>query len=382
MARSIDYTALSDLQLINAINSARPAEGAVNEMRTRSGGVLPFAGGKIVSDAAVKFLKHVHDLRSNGKTYSGGEYRGVKLVALAAILAAPKVKLVCEPFTGHELEGDGTDPQTELSYPVADADRMNRLAWIAERLPSMTTVNLADLDWQQTVMDMLNSGSLKPNLRKLMKDYDNADEDERKAVAKRLKPEFWSGVEQAPAAPAQRQPVAVQEIGKLPDAMDERPAPPPPQVIEGPRPVHMHIVGSYKDLDMVIKLRKHLYVATNVRKRISLSTFEAPVEAGNVALYREQMYAKADVFVYMLSMDALSECGQEIDELMRRFRGARHVPVLCRPTHIQGMPIASLVSLPRNNKPIASWSNTDEALFEVGAALSSIADAILAQRPL
>lgn len=379
MARSIDYTALSDLQLINAINSARPAEGAVNEMRTRSGGVLPFAGGKIVSDAAVKFLKHVHDLRSNGKTYSGGEYRGVKLVALAAILAAPKVKLVCEPFTGHELEGDGTDPQTELSYPVADADRMNRLAWIAERLPSMTMVNLADLDWQQTVMDMLNSGSLKPNLRKLMKDYDNADEDERKAVAKRLKPEFWSGVEQTPAAPAPRQPIAAQEIGKLPDAVDERPAPPPPQLIEGPRPVHMHIVGSYKDLDMVNKLKKHLYVAINVNKRITLSTFETPL-ATSVGEYREAMYAKADVFIYMLSMDALTECGQEIDEVLRRFRGARHIPVLCRPTHISGMPIASLVALPSNGKPLSSWSNSDEAFSDVGRDLSGIADKLLRER--
>ena len=38
MARQIDYTALSDLQLINAINAARPADAAVREMTARSGG--------------------------------------------------------------------------------------------------------------------------------------------------------------------------------------------------------------------------------------------------------------------------------------------------------------------------------------------------------
>jgi hypothetical protein len=44
------------------------------------------------------------------------------------------------------------------------------------------------------------------------------------------------------------------------------------------------------------------------------------------------------------------------------------------------MPIASLVSLPRNGKPVSSWANSDEAFSEVSAALSGIADALLAQR--
>lgn len=375
MARQIDYANLSDMQLINAINAARPVDAAVREMTTRSGGVLPFAGGKIVTDAALKFLKHVSDLRSNGKVYNGSEYRGAKLATLAAILAAPKVALTCEPFTGHELEGDGTDPQTEMSYPVSDADRMSRLAWIAARLPGMTSVNLGDLDWQQDTMDKLASAKLTPNLRKLMKDYDNADEDERKTVAKRLKSEFWSGAAQAPP----RTTAALQEA--ISEIVDERPAPSPPQPVTptGPRPIHMHVIGSYKDLEMVNKLKKHLYVAINVNKRISLSTFEVPL-ATRASEYREEMYAKADVFIYMLSMDALTECGQEIDEVMRRFRAARHIPVLCRPTHISGMPIASLVSLPRNGKPLSSWANADEAFSEVGAALSGIADALLAQR--
>lgn len=374
MARQIDYANLSDLQLINAINAARPADAAVREMTARSGGVLPFAGGKIVIDAALKFLKHVSDLRSNGKSYSGSEYRGAKLATLATILAAPKVALTCEPFTGHELEGDGTDPQTEMSYPTSDSDRMSRLAWIAARLPGMTAVNLGDLDWQQETMDKLASAKLTPNLRKLMKDYDNADEDERKTVAKRLKPEFWSGAAQAQPRPAATAQETISEI------VDERPTPPPPTVTQtGPRPIHMHVIGSYKDLEMVNKLKKHLYVAINVSKRLTVSTFEVPLTTP-AAAYREEMYAKTDVFVYMLSMDALTECGQEIDEVMRRFRGARHVPVLCRPTHIAGMPIASLVSLPRNGKPVSSWANSDEAFSEVCGALSGIADALLAQR--
>jgi hypothetical protein len=207
MAKSIDYTSLTDLQLLNALNASKPADGATREMYARSGGYLPFAGGKIVSDISLKFLKHVSDLRSNGKTYSGAEYRGVKLAPLATILAAPKVALTCEPFTGHELESDGTDPQTEMIYPVADSDRMLRLAWIARHLPGMTKVNLADLDWQQTVMDALEGGKLTPNLRKLMKDYGGASEDEKKAVAWRLKPELWSAPHASASAVVEQKPI-------------------------------------------------------------------------------------------------------------------------------------------------------------------------------
>jgi hypothetical protein len=88
MAKPIDYTSLTDTQLLNAINSPKPADAAIREMFARSGGYLPFADGKIVGNIALKFLKHVSDLRSNGKTYSGAEYRGTKLAPLATILAS------------------------------------------------------------------------------------------------------------------------------------------------------------------------------------------------------------------------------------------------------------------------------------------------------
>jgi hypothetical protein len=375
MAKPIDYTSLTDTQLLNALNASKPADGAVREMHTRSGGVLPFADGKIASDIALKFLKHVSDLRSNGKTYNGTEYRGIKLAPLTTILAAPKVSLTCEPFTGHELESDGTDPQTEMTYPVGDVDRMLRLSWIARHLPSMTTVNLSDLDWQQTVMDALESGKLTPNLRKLMKDFNGASEDEKKAVAWRLNPEFWSASGQAQSVV----PIVEQKPIDL-----LLPVPTMPATIVNPsdpnRPVHMHFVSSGEDLDYIKKLRKHMYVATNVRKRITLST-DAECPAGhNVASYRERIYTNTDVFVYMVSSTSLAECGQEIDELLRRFPKARHVPVLCRPTFIKGTVIGSLVSLPSNGKPITSWGDIDSAMADVSVALSGIADAIISKR--
>jgi hypothetical protein len=264
-----------------------------------------------------------------------------------------------------------------MVYPVGDSDRMLRLAWIARHLPSVvSTINLADLDWQQTVMDTLSSGELKPNVRKLMKDFNGASEDEKKAVAWRLKPEFWS---------ASGQTQIVIPIVDTPNPID---LPVPAPVLTAPianprdpnRPVHMHFVSSGEDLDYIKKLRKHMYVATNVRKRITLST-DAECPAGhNVASYRERIYTNTDVFVYMVSSTSLAECGQEIDELLRRFPKARHVPVLCRPTFIKGTVIGSLVSLPSNGKPITSWGDIDSAMADVSVALSGIADAIISKR--
>jgi hypothetical protein len=320
-------------------------------MYARSGGYLPFAGGKIVSDIALKFLKHVSDLRSNGKTYSGAEYRGVKLAPLATILAAPKVALTCEPFTGHELESDGTDPQTEMIYPVGDADRMLRLAWIARHLPGMTTVNLADLDWQQTVMDALESGKLTPNLRKLMKDFNGASEDEKRAVAKRLKPEFWGG---------QVQNISV--VVETPKPIDL----PVPTPSTGPT---LYIKAAHADSAAVAQLKLHL--SARVRRGLKIVD-DASVPPGAVAsAYIGNALRSAKVIAYIVSADLLANL--DLETMRAAAPDARHVPIILRPCSWQSA-FGGSVPLPRDGRSISQQADKDAAWYNVVMDLGAVLD--------
>ncbi len=361
MAKPIDYTSLTDTQLLNAINSPKPADAAIREMFARSGGYLPFADGKIVADIALKFLKHVSDLRSNGKTYSGAEYRGVKLAPLATILAAPKVALTCEPFTGHELESDGTDPQTEMSYPVADNDRMLRLAWIARHLPIVVaTINLADLDWQQTVMDMLSSGELKPNVRKLMKDFGNASEDEKKVVARRLKPEFWSGVGQVQSAA---------QVVEQPKPIDlSSPAAPMPALSPSTGPT-LYIKAAFADAAAVAQLKLHL--SARVRRGLKIVD-DASVPPGAItSVYIGNALRSAKAIAYIVSADLLANL--DLETMRAAAPDARHVPIILRPCGWQSA-FGGSVPLPRDGRSISQQTDKDAAWYNVVTDLGAVLD--------
>lgn len=356
MAKLIDYSALSDPQLLNAINSPKPADGATREMHARSGGYLPFADGKIVSDIALKFLKHASDLRSNGKTYSGSEYRGVKLASLATILAAPKVALTCEPFTGHELESDGTDPQTEMVYPVGDNDRMLRLAWIADRLPSIVSaINLADLDWQQTVMDMLSSGELKPNVRKLMKDFNGASEDEKKTVARRLKSEFWGGAGQVQSA---TQVVETPKPIDLPTLT--------PQSSVGPT---LYIKAAFADAAAVAQLKLHL--SARVRRGLKIVDDASVPPSAITSVYIGNALRSAKVIAYIVSADLLANL--DLETMRAAAPDARHVPIILRPCGWQSA-FGGSVPLPRDGRSISQQADKDSAWYNVVTDLGAVLD--------
>lgn len=51
---------------------------------------------------------------------------------------------------------------------------------------------------------------------------------------------------------------------------------------------------------------------------------------------------------------------------------ARVVPIILRPTDLVGPPFEQLQALPRNAKPVTTWSNREEALHNVVVQLRSI----------
>ena len=58
---------------------------------------------------------------------------------------------------------------------------------------------------------------------------------------------------------------------------------------------------------------------------------------------------------------------QEMTRAMQRHANgqARVVPILLRPTDVKNAPFSNLQGLPRNNKPVVSWSDRDQAWLEI-----------------
>jgi hypothetical protein len=51
--------------------------------------------------------------------------------------------------------------------------------------------------------------------------------------------------------------------------------------------------------------------------------------------------------------------------------------VILRPVYWQGAPIGKLQALPKDGKPVTSWSNQDEAFFNVAEGIRKIVEEIL-----
>jgi internalin A len=86
---------------------------------------------------------------------------------------------------------------------------------------------------------------------------------------------------------------------------------------------------------------------------------------------------RADVIILMVSPDFLASDFAYEEELMRAVerheRGeARVVPIILRPSRWHRSPIGRLQALPKDGKPITTWSNRDSAWQDVGERLARL----------
>jgi DNA polymerase III delta prime subunit len=91
----------------------------------------------------------------------------------------------------------------------------------------------------------------------------------------------------------------------------------------------------------------------------------------------DQAIRRSCIILFLISADFLaSDAHYQIEmqhALERHQRGeARVIPIIVRPCDWQHSPFAHLQCLPRNNKPITSWDNQDEAFAAVVKALREI----------
>ncbi|MCC6463310.1 MAG: SUMF1/EgtB/PvdO family nonheme iron enzyme [Saprospiraceae bacterium] len=95
----------------------------------------------------------------------------------------------------------------------------------------------------------------------------------------------------------------------------------------------------------------------------------------------EQQLETADLFLVLLSIDSLNSDFIKNTELKKALeRKSRIVPILVRPCFWQNHPVfAGLQGLPKNMKPVSSFSERDEAWTEVITKLHELVETIWAE---
>ncbi len=137
---------------------------------------------------------------------------------------------------------------------------------------------------------------------------------------------------------------------------------------------------SHKDEDLRDKLASHLAVLK--REKIIADWYDRQIVAGTP--WADEIDAHlntADLILLLISADFLNSdyCwGVELNRAMKRHRNeeAWVIPVILRPVDWKGASFGLLQALPKNAKPVTSWSNQDEALMDVAKGIRAAVEKI------
>ncbi|HRJ16114.1 MAG TPA: SUMF1/EgtB/PvdO family nonheme iron enzyme, partial [Saprospiraceae bacterium] len=114
--------------------------------------------------------------------------------------------------------------------------------------------------------------------------------------------------------------------------------------------------------------------------------YDGLIEPGAVweADIKKNLHA-ADIILLLVSADAIASdyfYDKEVAYALDRHRkgSARVVPMIVRPCAWKTTPLAELQALPKDGKPVTSWSDRDEAFADAADALWEMAHNIVQQR--
>lgn len=127
---------------------------------------------------------------------------------------------------------------------------------------------------------------------------------------------------------------------------------------------YSHADTAYRD-----QLQKHL--ASLRRQNLVEAWHDGQILAGDeLDPVISRNLERADVILLLVSSDFINSDYCYSREMTRAFErhatgDARVIPVIVRPCDWQQPPISTVLATPRDGKPIASWSNIDEAFTDV-----------------
>lgn len=141
------------------------------------------------------------------------------------------------------------------------------------------------------------------------------------------------------------------------------------------RPVELFIPYSHRDEDLLNELHAHL--AALRREDQAVLWWDRRIEAGEH--WDDEIdghLETAEIVVPLISSDFIASdyCyGKELKRTLERHERGECVviPVIARACDWQHLPFGKIQTLPRDAKPITSWSNRDEAWADVAKGIRS-----------
>jgi hypothetical protein len=145
---------------------------------------------------------------------------------------------------------------------------------------------------------------------------------------------------------------------------------------EQPRPIEVLFSYAHEDEVLRDKLEKHL--SSLKRNKRIVCWHDRNIRSGTEwRLDISENLDKADIILLLVSADFLDSdyCNTvEVARALERHdkKDARVIPVILQPVDWHDEKFAKLQALPRDGRPVARWSNIDEALLNVAKGIKDV----------
>ena len=152
----------------------------------------------------------------------------------------------------------------------------------------------------------------------------------------------------------------------------------------GAKALRVFVSYSHADEPLKIELLKHF---EPLRRAALIETWHDGKLAAGAEWKKEiaEHLAKADIFLPLISIDFINSiyCYEvELEQALgRHTQGtARIIPVILRRCIWAGTPLANLLALPKDAKPVVEWLHRDEALVDVAEGLRRYAQEFISTK--
>lgn len=135
------------------------------------------------------------------------------------------------------------------------------------------------------------------------------------------------------------------------------------------QPIQVFCCYAREDQPYLLLLKKYLALL----ERRGLLTVQADIDVSPGEEWEKKIsdyLNTAQMILLLISVDFMASnyCySKEMKRALERHKAGEAcvIPIILRPVNLQGAPFSKLQALPENARPITSWSNQDEAFFNV-----------------